>query len=104
MEIPKSKESLIGKIFQQYDTNFMGELTSEQMQEIHSKLRIGGISLPQVTASIEYTCIGSTVEQSEVFDLLQEMDRRYFLIQDFRWEFTMLDMDNTDTISEEQAK
>ncbi|CAD5117739.1 DgyrCDS6485 [Dimorphilus gyrociliatus] len=104
MDIPKTKESLISRIFQQYDKNFIGELTAEQMQQIHNNIRIGGISLPQVCASIEYSCIGPTVEESEIFDLLQEMDRRYYLVQDFRWEFSMLDTENSDTISEEQAK
>ncbi len=58
----------------------------------------------QVKASIEYVCAGDECEVSELFDVLQEMDRRYFLIQDLRWEFTMLDYGNTDTITEEHAK
>ncbi len=58
----------------------------------------------QVKASIEYVCAGDECEMSELFDVLQEMDRRYFLIQDLRWEFTMLDYGNTDTITEEHAK
>ena len=41
---------------------------------------------------------------SELFDLLQEMDRRYFLVQDLRWEFSMLDLNMTDSITEEQAE
>ena len=55
-------------------------------------------------AAIEYTCLTEEIEKSELFDLLQEMDRRYFLIQDFRWEFTMLDREHKDAITEEQAK
>ena len=40
---------------------------------------------------------------SELMDLLQECDRRYFLIQDLKWEFSMLDINMTDSITEEQA-
>lgn len=58
----------------------------------------------QVEASIEYVCVGPKCEMGEFCDVLQEMDRRYYLIQDLRWEFTMLDREQKDTISEEQAK
>ena len=52
-----------------------------------------------------YTCIDPEVcEEFELLDLLKEMDRRYFLIQDFRWEFSMLDTEASDTISEDQAR
>lgn len=59
----------------------------------------------QVKASMLYTCIDPEVcEEFELLDLLKEMDRRYFLIQDFRWEFSMLDTEAKDTISEDQAR
>ena len=48
-------------------------------------------------------CIQDTCEMSELMDLLQECDRRYFLIQDLKWEFSMLDINMTDSITEEQA-
>lgn len=53
---------------------------------------------------MRYTCLSDdSCEEWELIDLLKEMDRRYYLIQDFRWEFSMLDSTNTDTITEEQA-
>ncbi len=55
-------------------------------------------------ASIEYACVGSCCDESELMDVLKEMDRRYFLIQDLRWEFSMLDTKNNDAISEDQAR
>ena len=58
----------------------------------------------QMRAAMAYVCADDTCEESELFDLLQELDRRYFLIQDFRWEFTMLDVSKTDAITEQQAK
>ena len=60
--------------------------------------------LLQITASIEYVCATDTCVQSELFDLLKEMDRRYFLLQDLQWEFSMLDTHNMDSITEEQAR
>ena len=54
-------------------------------------------------AAIDYVCIGECCDVDELFEVLQEMDRRYFLIQDLRWEFSMLDMGMRDVISEEQA-
>ena len=52
-----------------------------------------------------YTCIDTeSCDKSELFDMLQEMDRRYYLLEGFRWEFTSLDYSQTDTISEEHAK
>ena len=41
---------------------------------------------------------------SELFELLQEMDRRYFLIQDLKWEFSLLDTTMSDTITEDKAQ
>lgn len=53
---------------------------------------------------MKYVCIDCDVcEEWELLDLMKEMDRRYFLVQDFRWEFSMLDSTNTDSITEEQA-
>lgn len=58
----------------------------------------------QILASIKYACAEEQCQATELYDLLQEMDRRYFLLQDLRWEFSMLDRENTDTISVEQAR
>jgi hypothetical protein len=54
---------------------------------------------------MKYSCASeNSCDIHELFDLLQEIDRRYFLIQDFRWEFSMLDREMKDTITEEEAK
>jgi len=37
-------------------------------------------------------------------DVLNEMDRRYFLVRDLRWEFAMLDRERKGTISERSAR
>ena len=53
---------------------------------------------------MKYVCATGNCVQSELYDLLQELDRRYFLLNDFRWEFSMLDRNQTDCISEEKAR
>ena len=53
---------------------------------------------------MKYTCIGEQCQSTELYDLLQEMDRRYFLLQDLRWEFSLLDREQKDAITVEQAR
>ena len=66
--------------------------------------KLSSVRFDQVQASMKYTCIGEQCQATELYDLLQEMDRRYFLLQDLRWEFSMLDREHTDAISVEQAR
>ncbi|XP_013404051.1 trichohyalin [Lingula anatina] len=95
---------VIDDIFMMFDTDRTGELTPLQLQSMHQEIRMGGISFPQVLASIKYVCASATVDPSEMYDVLLEMDRRYYLVQELRWEFAMLDRQQRDTITEEQAK
>ncbi|XP_046327334.2 vicilin-like seed storage protein At2g18540 isoform X1 [Haliotis rufescens] len=98
------KRHVFDHVFNQYDTMRTGEFTPVQLQILHGDLRIGGISMPQVLASLAYTCATDMCSETELYDALQEMDRRYFLVQDLRWEFSMLDRTQTDLITEEQAR
>ncbi|XP_041358569.1 trichohyalin-like [Gigantopelta aegis] len=104
-ELGTEKHQVLSHVFHQYDRKGIGELSPIQVQILHADIRMGGISLPQVFASINYTCnSGSSCVESELCDLLQEMDRRYFLLQNLCWEFSMLDREQKDTITEEQAR
>ncbi|KAK7508272.1 hypothetical protein BaRGS_00000511 [Batillaria attramentaria] len=98
------RKQTLQHVFNQYDLEQKGELTPIQVQILHGDIRMGGLSLPQVLASIKYSCVGDVCQVSELHDLLQEMDRRYFLLQDLRWEFSLLDRQNMDAISVEQAR
>ena len=60
--------------------------------------------VPQIRAAMDYCCITDVCEPSELFSMLQEMDRRYFLLKDFRWEFSILDRNQQDFITEDQAR
>jgi len=54
---------------------------------------------------MKYVCAPpDSCSREELYDLLQEMDRRYFLLQDLRWEFSLLDTNRKDTITESQAR
>lgn len=99
-----SKDEALTDTFNRFDTDFSGELTAEQLQELHSDIRDGGISLPQVEASIEAVCAAETCDRQELYDVLNEMDRRYFLVRDLQWEFSMLDRENKGAISEREAR
>ncbi|GFO37104.1 trichohyalin-like [Plakobranchus ocellatus] len=100
----EEKRKAAEAVFVQYDTHGRGELTPVQMQILHGDMRIGGISFPQVLASMKYVCATDNCSPGELFDLLQEMDRRYFLLQSFRWDFSFLDRQQGDAITVEQAK
>ena len=99
-----SKEEALTEIFNRFDKDFTGELRAEQLQELHASIRDGGISAPQVQATIEAVCAAETCDKRELFDVLNEMDRRYFLVRDLQWEFAMLDRENKGTISEREAR
>lgn len=99
-----SKEEALTDIFNRFDTDFTGELRAEQLQELHAGLRDGGISLLQVEASIEAVCAAETCDRQELYDVLNEMDRRYYLVKDLQWEFAMLDREKKGTISEREAR
>ncbi|XP_069127879.1 uncharacterized protein [Argopecten irradians] len=103
-ELATNPDQVLQHVFKQYDASCKGELNAIQIQALHGDLRVGGISLPQVVESIKYACVGDHCQPSELVNLLQEMDRRYYLIQDFRWEFSMIDRQQKDTITEEEAR
>ncbi|XP_070555975.1 apical junction molecule ajm-1-like [Ptychodera flava] len=100
----QKRRLVMDQIFQEYDVGMKGELTVYELQSLHESVRLGGISIQQVIASMHYTCAADTCDPSELFEVLQEMDRRYYLLQDFKWEFALLDREQVDTITEDQAR
>ena len=79
-------------------------ISASELQKIYHNLRPGNsISLRQVSAAIETICFCDLCLKEEIIDVLNEIDRRSFLMGDLQWEFAMLDRDNEGTITEEQA-
>ena len=99
-----TNEQVLQKLFDEADVRNTGELDAEQLQMVHAAIRPGGVSLRQTKASIDHICAAETCDVHEFLDVLNEMDRRYFLVKDLQWEFAMLDGKQTGTISEKDAR
>ena len=46
------REQVLQEMFYSYDVTLKGGLNAEQLQLMHSELRIGGVSLPQVSNNL----------------------------------------------------
>ncbi|XP_071161642.1 calponin homology domain-containing protein DDB_G0272472-like isoform X3 [Mytilus edulis] len=103
-ELLTNRSDVLKQVFSQYDHHAKDELTPIQVQMLYGDLRMGSVSLPQVVAAMKYVCVTGSCVMTELYNLLQELDRRYFLLNDFRWEFSMLDRNQTDCISEDKAR
>lgn len=67
------------------------DITAIQMQDIFQRIRLDGLNLRQTQAAIRTIVDDDSCSQLSFFDVLHEMDRRYFLRRDLGWEFAMLD-------------
>lgn len=80
------------------------EISASELRTIYHDLRPGNsISLRQVSAAIQTICFCDFCLRDEVIDVLNEIDRRSFLMRDLEWEFEILDGENQGSITEEQA-
>lgn len=96
-------ESLLSAYLERNGTTLEG-ITATELQKIYHNLRPGNsISLRQVTAAIETVCFCDLCLREELMDVLNEIDRRSFLMRNLEWEFEMLDREKRGTITEEQA-
>lgn len=46
------KKSVTARLFREYDVEGKGELSPRQMQSLHEEIRLGGISLGQVSLNL----------------------------------------------------
>ena len=96
-------ESVLSTYLAKNGKTFDG-ITATELQKIYHNLRPGNsISLRQVEAALETVCFCDLCLKEEVMDVLNEIDRRSFLMRDVEWEFEMLDREKRGTITEEQA-
>ena len=107
MAVSSSQIEEIGSLLFAYletnGTTFEG-IKATELQKIYHNLRPGNtVSLRQVKAAIETVCFCDLCLKEEVLDVLNEIDRRSFLMRDLEWEFEMLDRVKRGTITEEQA-
>ena len=96
-------ESLLSTYLEN-EGKILDEITATEIQKLYHNLRPeNSISLRQVQAAIQAVCFCDLCFKEEVLDVLNEIDRRSFLIRDVEWEFEMLDREKCGTITEEQA-
>ena len=57
MTAAMSRQTVTEAMFKQYDHDNAGELTPVQLMNLHGSLRQGGISIPQVSASVSMLCM-----------------------------------------------
>lgn len=99
-----SKDQLLAIFFNDADEQNMGELNAEQLRNVYASLRPGGLSIRQTKAAIAEICAAETCDICEFMDVLNEMDRRFFLVKELEWEFAMLDGKQLGFISEKDAQ
>ena len=78
-------------------------LTVQELHQCYSRLRYEGVSLNQVRAAVQTVCTLDACSREEFTELLGELDRRYALVQDLRWEFNLLAQQYGGTITEDDA-
>lgn len=78
-------------------------LTVQEVHQCYGRLRYGGVSLNQVRAAVQTVCSLDTCSREEFTELLGELDRRYALVQDLRWEFNLLAQQYGGAITEDDA-
>ncbi len=80
-------------------------MTPKDVGEMYAALRLGGMSTQLVSDVIEKVCgKGVWARKSNTRDIFIELDRRYFIVENARWEFTLLDVYKEGRISELNAK
>ena len=81
-------------------------LTVDEVGEMYSTLRMGGVSRSQVKDVVAKICENNhgVADRSKIGGIFTELDRRYFILENARWEFSMLDLYNKGEISESDAK
>lgn len=81
-------------------------LSAQEVGELYASMRLGGVSMRQVMAAICKVCgknCSSRAKKSQMPRIFLELDRRYFIVENARWEFSMLDGNREGRISERNA-
>eukprot|EP00794_Sanderia_malayensis_P017623 gene17623-19377_t len=78
--------------------------TSTQLLQIYNAVQSShDVTLKHVEAAImQVTCM-DTCDRDDVIDVLQELDRRNYLLRDLKWEFHFFDNDKQGCITEDRA-
>ena len=99
-----SKNAVIDVIFNKYCADKVQGLTAIELQELYQSVRPDGLNIKQIEASLRTVCELEQCDEEDLVDVLREMDRRYFLVNDLKWEFVMLDREQKGAITQQDAK
>ncbi len=99
-----SAEELVDEAIKRFAPCSEEFLTAKHLLQIYSAVQpTHEITLKQVEASILQVTCTDICDREDVIDVLQELDRRNYLLRDLKWEFHFFDSDKTGCIPEEKA-
>ena len=99
-----NRNAVISVIYNNHCADKIQGLTPEELQRIYESMRPDGLNIKQIEASLRTVCESQSCDKEDLIDVLKEMDRRYFLVNDLKWEFALLDRNEKGAISEQDAK
>ena len=99
-----NKYGIVDVIFNKYCSDKVQGLTAKELQELYESIRPGSLSIKQIEASLKTVCELEQCDEEDLVDVLREMDRRYFLANDLKWEFVILDREQKGAITQQDAK
>ena len=99
-----SNFTMIDVIFNKYCSDKVQGLTANELQELYESIRPDGLSIKQIQASLRTVGELEQCDEEDLIDVLREMDRRYFLANDLKWEFVLLDREQKGAITQQDAK
>lgn len=99
-----NQNAVVEFLFNKYCSDRIQGLTAMELQNLYETLRPDGLSIKQIEASQKTVCESILCDREDLIDTLREMDRRYFLVNDLKWEFALLDREQKGAISEQDAK
>ena len=99
-----NRSTVIDVMFNRYCSDKIQGLSAHELELIYQTIRPDGLNLKQIEASSRMVCESTRCDKEDLVDVLKEMDRRYFLVNDLKWEFALLDRYKKGAISENDAK
>ena len=99
-----NSRAVLEVIFNKYCSDKIQGLTAEELQKLYESIRPDGLGIKQINASLKTVCESDQCDKEDLVDVLREMDRRYFLANDLKWEFAMLDRKQKGAITQQDAR
>ena len=99
-----SKEDLVDQAIKRFANCSDEILNATQVITIYDAVQPGNeMNLKQVEAALFQVNSSDSCDKKDLMDVLQDLDRRNFLLRDLKWEFEILDCRKSGCISEEMG-